>query len=404
MNKKKLTKEEKRNFISVLTITVCYFVVMLFVSVFLIARIFTVTGYDFTAVGLFVLLQHSAAFVTKIFTSLFVKKFKPIYLTRVLTVLSIVYLVLLFLYQDYLSEFYMLFGFAWGILMGLYVGSTNVMIAKLFKATGSTSVIIWRKLARGGVSILFPFTLGLLIDIGNFSMSIVVVSVFAAILVVATCFVRYPKEQSTKLQPIKYFKAMKGKGATKQSVELWFIILMSTGFTLMTHFTTMLIILSFGSNISLGALKSIVAALGMVLVFVYIKCSQKYKDRIFWLCAVVPFLVSLVLFFDIDRTLVTIFMISVVGNNVISAEEIPLRLNAAKYWGGEEFIVESNLFYDFAVFIGFVLGCSAIIIVGVIGPSTFVIASAISIVLFIYYLSAVMVYFWKRKYVLIDKT
>ena len=398
-NKKKLTKEEKRNFISILTIATLFFVVMLFVNVFLVARIFYITNENFVAIGLFVIMQASGMFLSYFSTSVFCKKYKPVYVTRLLAVLSIVFLVMLYLFQEYLGSYYMLFGLCWGLIFGIYAGSTNLMIARLFKAKGSHNFVTWRKMARGGVSILFPFTLGLLIDLGSFTMSIVVVGVISVMLVIATIFVRYPKEQSTKLQPIKYFHAMRDNGATRQTMSLWFICLMATSFNMLSYFTTMLIILSIGSNIGLGAMHSVIGAVGILSLFAYHKSPKSIKTKMFWFSAVVPFLVSLILFFDVNITLVIIFFFLTSFKNIVSAEEMPLRMNATKFWGGEEFMVESNIFLELPAFLGKVIGGTCIIIVGLVGPTTFMLAGMVSAILFIFYIHAVMVFFWKRKYV-----
>jgi len=373
---------------------------MLFVNVFLIARIFILTDENFISIGLFLLIKASAGFLAYISSSIFCKKFKPTYVTRALAVLSVAFLILLFLFEDKLQSTYMFFSLGWGLLSGLYAGSTHILIAKLFKEKGTSTFVVWRKLSRNLITIVFPFTLGLLIDLGSFSMSILVVLALAVCLVIASLFVKYPQFESSKLQPINYFKTMKAKGAIKQTSSLWLIMVLATAFFKIGVLSTMLIIIAFGSNIGLGILESIVAAISFTMLFLYhkTKSTSKIKDWAFWTAAILPFLASLILFVGINMATISIFFVLISARTITSAEQMSTHLNATKFWGGQEFIVESNLLFQVATFIGHILGCMLLIMIGLIGPSVWLLAGTMSALFFIYYLQAALLFLWKRKY------
>ncbi|MCL2279217.1 MAG: hypothetical protein FWC20_07415 [Oscillospiraceae bacterium] len=50
--------------------------------------------------------------------------------------------------------------------------------------------------------------------------------------------------------------------------------------------------------------------------------------------------------------------------SIIFTEEETTRLNAAKYWKGEKFIMESNLFYESALACGAIVSALLVVIVG----------------------------------------
>jgi len=389
---------EKRNFIAVLTIAVSFFVIMQFVSVFLAARIFMLTGEDFVAIGLYLIVVASGTFLSFFLSSMFCKRFKPIYMTQIMTVFACAFLVVLLLFQDHLENYFLLFGFAWGMVQGLYTGSTSIMISTLFKAKGTRGFIVWRKISRGASQIVFPVTIGLLIDLGDFSLSIIAVLAVSVILVVATFFIKYPEFKGKMLQPKKYFQFMKEKGAVKQSKEFWFVALTSAPFYKMTIMSTTLIVIAFGSNIGLGGLKSVAPIIMMSLLFMYHKSSPKSKTRIYWVAAILPPIVAVSLFFGINMVTVSLFFFIKAINQIISMEEMSTRLNATKYWGGEEFIIESNLFFEIPKFIGSIISSVMIMMIGIIGVYPWVIATIAIIMLSIYLVHSVLLFRWKNKY------
>jgi len=88
---------------------------------------------------------------------------------------------------------------------------------------------------------------------------------------------------------------------------------------------------------------------------------------------------------------------------MINVEENNTRINATRYWGGEQYVIESHMFYEFALWIGRIIACGILVIVGgVFNAHPIALATAISLILVALAIHATMLFFWKKKYVTLN--
>lgn len=393
-----MEKIEKRNFIGMIGINACFRLLGIFVSVFLVAQVFFVTGYDLMAVALFLLVEVVTLFVFYFLSSWICKKIRAIWVVRVATFLLCVFLFLTIIWEDGLYSHYMLFGLMWGMVVGLYWGAMNFLIAKVFDKEKIMRYFVFKFVMNAVVGIVFPFTFGFAIDVGSWFVTGTFVLIVATIQLMFTFLVKTGMQESRKLQLRKYFCALKERSHFRPALNLWFVIFMAGFPYTLPALMTILIIFAYGSNIGIGVMGSIFAAVGVCALLIYRRSSDKAKTPVFFVASTLPLLASIALFFYVGPLSVILFNLFLVfPQNIVNVEEQNTRINATRYWGGEEYIIESHLFYEFALMIGRVLSCGLLLLIAWLGSTQALLATAISLILIAYFVHAMMLFIWKRR-------
>jgi len=389
-----------RNTIAILVRGSCFAVLLLFVNIFLVAQIFTLSGESFTTVALFSIVRASGQMASYFFAVLFCKKFKATRVSQFGSLLACGFILMVVLWQDGLQNFYLLFGAVWGLASGVHIATGQFLQSHGFGREKVRSNLIWLHSITALIGIVFPFTFGLVIDLGSLTLTSIMVLAITLVKVVATFMITSERDASRRLQPIQYFRALRKNNFTKASWILWIISLLS-GFVLTINLlTTVMVVLTFGSNISLGFLISGFALGAVVFLIGYKYCRGWAKLSIIIACVFVPFFASIPLLFHIGVITVAFFQGGfLIFNKVIMTEAKATKISAVKYWGGEEFLLESNLFYEAAHWIGKILAGLLVLVIGLVGATPLIMAIIIVLMLLIYSIYAAGLFLWQRRYI-----
>ena len=387
----------KRNSIGMLGMNVSHSILGLFVSVFLVARIFIITGNDFVAVGLFVLVEMSALMFAYLLASVLCKRIKAINVTRISAIIACGFLFLTVFWADGLYDYYLIFAGIWGMALGLFWGGNNLLIAAVFKKEKTVNYMVWAHSVNTIAKILFPFTFGLVMD-RSFLVICVVVLIIAIIQVLFAALIRTSEQPKGRLQMIEFFKKLKEKKFMRPALAYCPINILHGLANTIGLCVTIMIIVVFGNYTSLGALNSIFAMTAILILVLYNRMGR-HKGKLYFVAIVAPVPVSFLLFGGVVG--ITVFLFQMIRSSlvrVINVEEESTRLNMTKYWGGQEFTAESHLFYESMLWIGRVLSCIIIILLGVFMLPEIFFVIAIVIMTASFSLMGALLRLWKRKY------
>ena len=388
----------KRNFIGMLGVNKCFNILVLFVSVFLVARVFFVTGFDITAVALFILLEVVGIFVFYFIASAICAKVKPIWMVRVATVFLCLFILLTVLWADGLYSHFMLFGALWGVVQGLYWGGMNFLITQIFKQNKTLTYFTVNAILGAVIGILFPFTFGFAIDYASWVVAAIAVLAVGIVQVVFSFLVKTERVENQKFQMVAYFRALKDKGHLRPAFTYWAVMVLN-GFTYTrAALTSILIIMAFGTNTSIGVFGSVFAVVGIAFLFAYKVSKRNLKEPMFWLAAVLPILVSVGLFFLVSPLTVIIFNAGIAFWGVVDVETGSERMKAVQHYNGEGYFLEGHVFYEWALVVGRSLSCLLLVVVWLLGSPPILFAAAISFTVLTFLARAIVIFIWKRKY------
>ena len=164
----------RQNQVGILGVQICQAALNVFVSIFLVARILRITGGDFGAIGLFLLVQYIGIIVTFWLFSYIVKKFSRVWCIRVSTLFLLGSIILILLMQDNLAESYLLLSAVFGIGQGIYWCAILTFTSQSMGGKRMSGYAVWYIVLTSAVSALTPFTLGALIEFVSFEITILI--------------------------------------------------------------------------------------------------------------------------------------------------------------------------------------------------------------------------------------
>ncbi|MCL2570547.1 MAG: hypothetical protein FWE16_05085 [Firmicutes bacterium] len=387
---------ERRNFIGILGINTCLFIMYVFVQIFLTAQVFTLSGYSITAVALFILVDVTGIFVFYIISAIICKKIPAIWMIRFAVILTCLFIVLTVVWENGLGTHFILFGALWGIVRGLYWGAMNFLTANAFdkKRTHTYFTLFFILIAT--VNILFPFSFGFAIDFGSWMITSGFVLLVGVIQLVISFFVKLDTQDKGKLEITNFYHALKQNNFLRPAMWM-FVVFVLVGFVYtLPMIMTILIVMVYGTNISLGVMGTIFAATGIVFLITY-KRIQPTRKVLFWISAFLPLIASVVLFFYVGVWSIIVFNACLVLRSMSEVESADARLNLCKYWGGEKYSMEGLLLLETGFWVGRVIACGILLFFDMFN-STILFPVAISTILLAHAAHATITFVWKRKY------
>jgi len=400
----KLSKKSK-NIIGLLGIHVSFFTLDVFISIFLIARIYELTNNNIASVALFNLILFATLFITFCIFMYIVRKFSKIWNLRLAVLVNIILVSLIILLNDNLIDYYLLLGLLNGIAMGMYWASMHTLTGEVIEKDYVRTYMIYAQIAYTCARIIFPITLGLLIHYIDFIIS-AWFTLIAAIIVIFFTFFLSENENAKKPLSIKnFFKTIKNNNLTKQFKHNFLIQFMYGIYSIFISLSmTILIVNAFDdkASLNLGLFNSIFAGASIVLLTIY-QLLKKHKNKIFYASIILPLILTIFLFIqkDYNNLSVTSVLLFISAYSILSgivrSESDSLRINITKLLEHDEITNENILITEVAYFLARTVSLPIFIILYLINLNIIFIIT-IYLMLIILLISGILLKKWYRKY------
>ena len=392
----------KQNQVGILGVHSAYAALDLFVSVFLVARLLSVTDGDFSRVALFYACCWGGILLTFWLFSYVVKKFSRVWCIRGSAIGLLVGVILVLLLENNLREWYLLLGAVWGVASGIYWCSMHTFTSEALGGKKMSGYAAWYFITNAFMRIVFPFTLGAIIESPKlgFVAAAAIATGLAVVLVLFTLILRDRRKSEGKRFSVRTFLRLIRERKLSRPIWSQFWIQFLYGLqSVMTLGITILVFLSLQSNFSLGALTSIFAGVSIVALAIYkpIK-SQRVKIWIYYVTSILPILAAIGLLFGASPLTVILCQAGYFSFRVVSNTELErARMNLMADFGAEHLHTEGLLFtevsYVLARFVGLGL-ILAIYFSGVLYLFQVLLVLLATTVL----LAAVLLHLWTRRH------
>ena len=327
----------------------------LFMSTFLVARLMGETGDDLLAVGLFKGVWWIGIGVAFAVTSYIIKRSSRVWAVRIAAFLKVATIILVIFLQEYIADIYLLFAVIYGVAEGVYWGSILTLTAQSFAGKRMAGFVVWEQVARGGASILMPFTLGAIIDFASFEIAAIISFVLGIILVAFTMIIKEEKTRACKpLSMRQYLRTMKQTGKSRAVWYHFWLQTLHDSYRRLVVLFTVLIVVALGSNLSLGVFGSVFAAATILAVMLYKFVGPKTRAGaiMYWLSAAAPLALGFWILFEVNTLTIILIHLGYVGlGSVMRLEVDKLRFNIMSYLKDESWHTESLLLTEYAFLI-----------------------------------------------------
>lgn len=294
---------------SLLTTHGCNEIVSVFVSTFLISYIYSIsTNYLFN-IGLFYTFNYLSMFVFYYLISHIIDKtnrvvcYRVAILVRALFILSVVFL------GKNLAQVVILAGALHGFSEACYWCSFNLMKNELIPNHCIKQYSMLQTIIGKVIAFIVPIVLGKIIDAESFKLTAIIILVIAAIEMSFSFLIKSRRPANSGFDLKSFLKRTK---QSEKHIKLFRIVFVASflyGFiSLVAPLNTMLVMITFNSNFSLGLLTGIFSGVSIILLICIKKFVKGANNKWFYILAgIVPVVSSLVLVFITNKITVIIF-------------------------------------------------------------------------------------------------
>ena len=292
----------------------------LFLSTFLIAHIhnFSNNIYEYALnVSLYEIIGYSIMILVYHFASKLVSKTNRISIYRLSTIIWCLFVIFTIFYGQDLAKLIWLAGVFMGVSRGFYWASYNVLKQEMIGRHKMDKFATLSKVIEKFISIVFPITLGALIEVSSFSNTAIIVLVICMIQIAVSFVVKSKQPVNSDYNLKKYLKRLKNNDGLSKRMKFlytWSVIYgANTVVSILIYICTMI---QFGSNLSFGIITSIIAVATMIVAYLVGYYTKPAKRKTICILSMIISIASVLLFvFMPTKTTIVIlnFALSITG-------------------------------------------------------------------------------------------
>lgn len=234
---------------------------------------------------------------------------------RIGMISKFIQLVILIILGDNVLDYIWILAIISGLSTETWSFPLNLFSSKLVLNDEKKIFIVYKTILTNLVKVLVPFLLGSIISIKSFEITAIIILILSFIQIVLSFGLKLEKvtsKQSKKLNLIKEVKNIKNNKKLQRFYRMKFFKGMAYEGALDTT-VTLLIIMSFNSDFSLGVITSIISLLAMLSSWIYKRIENKERMK-----KLIIFSYMIILISSIALVFVT-NQYTIVGYNIIFA-------------------------------------------------------------------------------------
>ncbi len=336
-------------------------VIDLFISTFLVAYLLNISGGNILQVSLYYLFVYMGMIVFYSLCSYFLGRANKLYFYRSSLLLKCLFLILISVLKENIATYIVPIAILYSIENSLYWSSYNCMITEaisskiMHKFYGTYNIVGYI------VSIVAPIALGFIIDAGSF----IKTSIYAFIVCLAMFFITFllknRKEEKASFD-LKGF--MENAKKNKRDFMSCYLMCFFNGLRNSTAtIITILIVLTFSSNVSLGSLSSIMAIVGIIVTFLFMKLYTSKASKILYLCFALSLIGVTAVTLNINKFTIVLFNVlytiaMIIPDNLYSQR----RVGIIRITKNHKYALEHNMLAEASLNIGRVVSYGFLLI------------------------------------------
>lgn len=303
-------------------------IIDLFVSTFLVAYLLTISDGNMFNVALYYIVNYTAlGFFYSLFST-FLHKGNKVVFYRCGIIIKCIFLILIALLKENIANYIVPLGLFYGLSSGIYWSSYNVMMNEAISSKSIQKFYglynIWGYI----ISVVAPIALGSIIDSGSFVKTAVYAVIVCLLLFASTFLLVSRKEEGEKLDFKGLIKDIKSQNQGKVFLQCYLMTFFNGLRNSTATIITIMIVLTFNSNVSLGSLSSIMAIVAIFITFLFMKKYNASKSKIIFSCMFLVCLGVGGIFLDISKPMIVLFNVLYTISMIV-----PDNLNSQKRMG-----------------------------------------------------------------------
>lgn len=338
-------------------------IIELFVSTFLVAYLLTISNGNMFNVAMYYVMQYIALGVFYSLFSCFLHKGNKVYFYRSSILLKCIFLICITLLKENISHYIIPIALFYGLSSGLYWSSYNVMMNEAISSKSIQKFYGIYNICGYIVSIVAPIALGSVIDAGSFVTTSIYAFVVCLLLFFTTFLLVSRKEEGDNLNFKGLIEDVKKSKQLKAFLSCYLMMFMNGLRTGTGTLITILIVLTFNSNMSLGSLSSIMSIIAIIITFLFMKKYDSKKVKIIYLSILLCVMgVGGVIFKVIKPTIVAFNVLYTIAMIVPDNINSQRRMGMIRITRKLKYALEHNVLAEVFLNIGRIISYAVILI------------------------------------------
>ena len=313
--------QKKRNIIGLMGTTLINNVLYMFLNTFMVAYFVTLTNYDYKIISLYYIASFIFIMLTFLLLGKIIKEKMKVPIYRVGIIFYCIYILMIALLKEKIVDYYLYLGAFYGIVQGLFWSAGHSLINQNV-ADKSNSFISIRSMISKTLKIIFPIIFGVSIELTSFSYIARIILILSFLQFSFSLLIKDEQTEEKKKYNLKeYFEYLKKN--TNKKMKSFYKMVVCDGIVsyLLETIITLMIVITFKENISLGILTTIYSVFSIVSVYIF-QNKLKNNKTILKISTLGVVLSIVLLLIDISKTTIILY------NFISSVFLVLLRNNA----------------------------------------------------------------------------
>lgn len=283
--------------------------ITIYMNTFLVAYLLNVSSGNFFNVSFYYVVSYLVMILGYTLFSFLVCKVNKVFLVRIAIFLQSIILGVMAFLQSRIVDYLIPIAIIYNISNALYWSSLNSLANELIRGKALQNYNTYNSVVGSLTSIIVPIIFGSIID----KSSLFIISIFATIVgvlqIISTYFLSKPPITHTKLDFKGYYNDCYNTGH-KSCYRLLFLGYITYGCRdAISVLITMLIVLTFQTNTSLGAINSLISCLTIIVLLISNKKFNSKNSNIYLYVGAITIISMLTLIININKLAIIFFNI-----------------------------------------------------------------------------------------------
>ncbi len=263
-------------------------VASVFVSTFLVSYIYKITNNYVFNIGLFYLMNYLVMGIVYFLASFIVDRTNRVIVYKFALVIRGLFMLCVVLVGENLAQYVILAGMLHGFSEGCYWSSYNVLKNELVPNKIVKTYSTLQQFVEKFVSVVVPIVLGKMIDANSFKLTAIIVMCVVVVQIIISFLIKSKRPENSSFNLKEFFADVKALGDRSKPIKLIFVASFIYGLiSILSSLNTVMIMLSFNSDFSLGIFTSVFSLCALILILILNKLTKPKKHTAFNIIAAV---------------------------------------------------------------------------------------------------------------------
>ncbi len=349
-------------------------IVRLFGETFLVAYFLEISNENIIQISIYYIIIYTLLGTQNLILGRLMKSkpYKRITVYRVGIIVKSVFILLIVLFKEQISNYYVIFAIFYGIAEALYWSAHDVMNIDVVDNFSRKKYMVVSRIAGKVIDIIIPIVLGISINLSSFVNMAIYIFAITLIQIIVSFRIELDKFTTKgcdeKYSLRNYIKKLSQEQKIKFGKMCKIAFLYGVIMDIIRVLVIVITIMTFKTSLNLGILTTIFSICQVVSLYIFNKLYQeKYAKGVLSLCSILAVLGVLGLIFNIDKT--TLILYNFTYSITICVLEVMFKIKSGKFVKEEnieEWIIEYHTFIELFMDIGRITGFLFMIIIGLL--------------------------------------